>query len=239
MTDTDHLLSREQVAARLAVSVRSVRRYTECGRLPSVHLGRTVRYRRGDVERLIAEDAATSGQERPHDGHDGPCPVEPAPPVAMNGHGGPGAVDIGQEGRQVSRNGRGGALARAGHEASPVASQGPGLASPLAEVSLQAVEALREQLAAARAENAALREDVARQAADVARKAEAAGMWQGRARTLEEQLRQLSAGRAEATAPPDAPTGGPGAPGAPRPPVATPASPQGLWQRLRRRLAGG
>ena len=43
MTDTDHLLSREQVATRLAVSVRSVRRYTESGRLPSVHVGRNVR----------------------------------------------------------------------------------------------------------------------------------------------------------------------------------------------------
>lgn len=222
MTDTDHLLSREQVAARLAVSIRSVRRYTESGRLPSVHIGRNVRYRRDDVERLIAEDAATGGQERPHDGHAGPCPVEPAPAMTVHGHGGPGTVNT-------------------GHEAPPMASQGPGVASPLAEVSLQAVEALREQLAAVRAENAALREDVARQAADVARKAEAAGMWQGRARTLEEQLRQLTAGRAEATAPPNVLTHGQDMAEASRPPVAPSGEHrggQGLWQRLLRRLAG-
>ena len=77
MMDADHLLSREQVAARLAVSVRSVRRYTERGRLPSVHVGRNVRYRRGDVDRLIAEEAAIGGQERPQDSHDGPCSGEP------------------------------------------------------------------------------------------------------------------------------------------------------------------
>ena len=227
MTDTDHLLSREQVATRLAVSVRSVRRYTESGRLPSVHVGRNVRYRRGDVERLIAEEAATSGQERPQDGHDGPCPGEPVSAVATNGHGGPGAVNAGQEGPPATGNGHGGpGLARDTREGPPVASQVPGAVDPFAEVSAQAVEALREQLVAMRAENAALREDVARQAAEVARKAEAAGLWQGRALTLETQLKQLTA--------PVATRGNEALQGSPGNHLVPPT----LWQRLRRVLGG-
>ncbi len=193
MTDTDHLLSREQVAARLAVSARSVRRYTESGRLPSVHVGRNVRYRRSDVERLIAEEAATGGQDCPQAGHDGPCPVEPASAVATNGQREPDAVNTGQEGPQAASSGHGvPELTRDVPEEPSVANQGPGVASPPAEVTAQAVEALREHLAAVRAENAALREEVARQAAEVARKAEAAGLWQGRALTLETQLKQLT-----------------------------------------------
>ena len=60
--DTDDLLTAEDVAARLAVSVRSVRRYTERGVLAPIQLGRAVRYRAADVERLIAARVDTSGQ---------------------------------------------------------------------------------------------------------------------------------------------------------------------------------
>jgi excisionase family DNA binding protein len=49
-----------------------------------------------------------------------------------------------------------------------------------------AVEALRAELAALRADNAALHREVVEQAA-------AAGLWQGRAHTLEAQLHQLTA----------------------------------------------
>ncbi len=235
MADTEHLLSREQVAALLAVSVRSVRRYTDSGRLPSVHVGRNVRYRRADVERLIAEEVATEGRHGPQGGHVGPCPVEPMPLMATHGHDEPGAVKAGQEGPQVAANGHGPPEgARDTHRGPAVASNGSGVASPLAEVSLQAVEALRELLAAVQAENSALREEVAKQAAEVARKAEAAGMWQGRARTLEEQLRQLTAGQPAPEAAPAAPGDAAGAHRG----EDTPRRPAGLWRRLRRALGG-
>ena len=105
-----------------------------------------------------------------------------------------------------------------------MANQGAGVASPLVAVSAQAVEALREQLAAVRAENTALREEVARQAAEVARKAEAAGLWQGRALTLETQLKQLTASVITREH------------GAPQEGLGTHAPPPTLWQRLRRVL---
>ena len=167
MTDTDQLLSREQVAALLAISVRSVRRYTDTGRLPSVHIGRNVRYRLVDVERLITEQKATRGQDSPLEVQ---RPGEAAP-------GATGSTESVQEGPDKATG----------------SCEGPGGATPLSEVSMRAVEVLREQLAAVTTENSALREEVARQAAEVARKAEAAGLWQGRALTLEAQLKQLTA----------------------------------------------
>ena len=80
MADTDDLLTPADVAARLAVSVRSVRRYADSGLLAPVHLGRTVRYRERDVARLVAK---RHGQPAPPGGHNGqrtrpqwpPCPM--------------------------------------------------------------------------------------------------------------------------------------------------------------------
>ena len=65
MPEGDDLLTADKVAALLSVSVRTVRRYADSGRLSPVRLGRSVRYRLPDVERLIAEEADTSGHERP------------------------------------------------------------------------------------------------------------------------------------------------------------------------------
>ena len=66
--DGEGLVTAAVAAALLAVSVRSVRRYAEEGRLAPVRLGRNVRYRLADVERLIATGADTSGHEGRQDG---------------------------------------------------------------------------------------------------------------------------------------------------------------------------
>jgi len=63
MPEGDDLLTTDKVAAMLSVSVRTVRRYADSGRLAPVRLGRSVRYRLPDVERLIAEGEDTSGQD--------------------------------------------------------------------------------------------------------------------------------------------------------------------------------
>ena len=63
MPEGDKLLTADKVAALLSVSVRTVRRYADSGRLAPVRLGRSVRYRLPDVERLIAEGGDTSGQD--------------------------------------------------------------------------------------------------------------------------------------------------------------------------------
>jgi len=65
MPEGDDLLTADKVAALLSVSVRTVRRYADSGRLSPVRIGRSVRYRLPDVERLIAADVATSGQNSP------------------------------------------------------------------------------------------------------------------------------------------------------------------------------
>ena len=55
MTPTpEPLLTTDQVADLLQISRRSVERLEESGRLASVRIGRLVRYRREDVEALIA-----------------------------------------------------------------------------------------------------------------------------------------------------------------------------------------
>jgi uncharacterized small protein (DUF1192 family) len=154
MADTDDLLTPADVAARLAVSVRSVRRYADSGLLAPVHLGRTVRYRERDVARLVAK------RHR-----------QPAPPGGQNGQ----------------RTADTPPVATMADVADDMAGERTGEAVVLAEVSAVAVAALRDELAALRAENARLH-------AEATAKAEAAGLWQGRARTLEEQVRQLTAG---------------------------------------------
>ncbi len=74
-TDNDDLLTPDKVAALLSVSVRSIRRYAAEGQLAPVHLGRNVRYRRADVERLIASGTVRSSHDT---GHSGPQPADTA-----------------------------------------------------------------------------------------------------------------------------------------------------------------
>lgn len=61
--DNEQLLTPDSVAALLAVSVRSVRRYAEEGRLAPVRIGRNVRYHLADVERLIEVGSAPGGSD--------------------------------------------------------------------------------------------------------------------------------------------------------------------------------
>jgi len=166
--DSEALVTAATAATMLAVSVRSIRRYAEEGRLAPVRSGRTVRYRLADVEGLRTAIPDTSGQDTGHVGHTGPRTPD------MSG---------------------------------------------VAAVSARAVEALCEELAALRAENTTLRQELTT-------KAEAAGMWQGRARTLEERLHQL--------APPVVPQGAPDGPGTPAAPAEAQEGGGGVWARFRR-----
>ncbi len=182
--DSEALVTADTAATLLAVSVRSIRRYAEEGRLAPVRVGRTVRYRLADVERLRTAAPATSGQDSGHTGH--------------TGHTGHRTPDTGQERPRADMAG-------------------------VAAVSARAVEALREELAALRAENTTLRQELTT-------KAEAAGMWQGRARTLEERLHQL--------APPVAPQAAQDAPHAQEAPAQAQEDAPGVWGRLRRWWGG-
>ncbi len=175
--DSEALVTADTAATLLAVSVRSVRRYAEEGRLAPVRYGRAVRYRLADVERLRTAAPDTSGQDSGHSGHTGQRPVD---------------TDHEWTGADLSG---------------------------VSAVSARAVEALREELAALRAENTTLRQELTT-------KAEAAGMWQGRARTLEERLHQL--------APPVAPQAAQEAPHAQEAPAEAQEDAPGVWQRVRR-----
>jgi len=180
--DSETLLTAATAATILAVSVRSVRRYAEEGRLAPVRIGRAVRYRLADVERLRTAAPARSGQDTGHTGHSGQRPA-----------------DTGQERTAPDMSG-------------------------VAGVSARAVDALREELAALRAENTTLRQELTT-------KAEAAGMWQGRARTLEERLHQL--------APPVAPPPAQEGPRSPETPIVVEEAAPGVWARLVRVWRGG
>ena len=175
--DSEALVTADTAATLLAVSVRSVRRYAEEGRLAPVRSGRAVRYRLADVERLRTAAPDTSGQDSGH---------------------------TGQTGQRT---------AATGHERTRADMSG------VAAVSARAVDALREELAALRAENTTLRQELTT-------KAEAAGMWQGRARTLEERLHQL--------APAVAPQPAQDAPRAQEAPAKAQEADPGVWGRLRR-----
>lgn len=55
-TGTNELLTRKAVAKLLSVSTQSVIRWEQSGKLPAVRLGAaSVRIRRSDVEKLVAE----------------------------------------------------------------------------------------------------------------------------------------------------------------------------------------
>tara|TARA_R110001606_G_scaffold88748_3_gene199885 strand:+ start:2266 stop:2451 length:186 start_codon:yes stop_codon:yes gene_type:complete len=49
------LLSRGQVADLLGVCTRTLRRWEQAGRLPCIKIGRSIRYRSLDVEKLTNE----------------------------------------------------------------------------------------------------------------------------------------------------------------------------------------
>ena len=108
-----------------------------------------------------------------------------------------------------------------GHRTAPVAD--------MAGVADIALATLREELGALRQENSQLR-------AELTAKAEAAGMWQGRARTLEEQVRQLAATSGAPAAP--TPPGDTETPNRPDNPLSTRKRVQSLWARIGRLFSG-
>jgi excisionase family DNA binding protein len=175
MPDTDELLTPEEVAKRLSVSIRSVRRFADTGQLVPVRLGRYVRYRAVDVAVLMAHRQL---ENRHHSGQDG-------------------------------------------HRTAPIAD--------MAGVADMALATLREELGALRQENSHLR-------AELTAKAEAAGMWQGRARTLEEQVWQLAATSGTPAVP--TPPGDPETPNRPDTALSTPKPVQSLWARIGRLFSG-
>jgi len=179
--DSAALITADTAATLLAVSVRSVRRYAEEGRLAPVRSGRAVRYRLADVERLRTAAPDTSGQDSGHTGHTGQR-----------------TPDSGHERTRADMSG-------------------------VAAMSARAVDALREELVALRAENTTLRQELTT-------KAEAAGMWQGRARTLEERLRQLAS--------PVAPQAAQEGPGVQEAPAKAQHDAPGVWGRVRRWWGG-
>jgi excisionase family DNA binding protein len=175
MPDTDELLTPEEVAKRLSVSIRSVRRFADTGQLVPVRLGRYVRYRAVDVAVLMAHRQL---ENRQHSGQDG-------------------------------------------HRTAPIAD--------MAGVADMALATLREELGALRQENSHLR-------AELTAKAEAAGMWQGRARTLEEQIRQLVTTTSTPAIP--APPRETETPNTPHDTLGTLKPVQSLWVRIGRLFSG-
>jgi len=63
----DRLLTREEVAAQLGVSLRTVARLADTDELPRVRIGRAVRFRGRDVASIVAS-GALHDDERPADG---------------------------------------------------------------------------------------------------------------------------------------------------------------------------
>jgi len=60
----DRLLTREEVAAQLGVSLRTVARLADTDELPRVRIGRAVRFRERDVAGIVAS-GALHDDERP------------------------------------------------------------------------------------------------------------------------------------------------------------------------------
>lgn len=60
------MLTIDQAAQLLSLSPRTVRSMVKDGRLPAVRIGRAVRIRRGDVERLVALHAGQPASPRFH-----------------------------------------------------------------------------------------------------------------------------------------------------------------------------
>jgi excisionase family DNA binding protein len=58
LSPVEQLLTADMVAERLRVSVRTVRRWNATGLLPATRIGRSVRLRQDDVNRLIRSGIA-------------------------------------------------------------------------------------------------------------------------------------------------------------------------------------
>lgn len=57
---SERLLTPDEVAKLLAVSKRSVRRWTTEGRIKSIRVGRYVRYRTEDIQHVMSEGVRTN-----------------------------------------------------------------------------------------------------------------------------------------------------------------------------------
>ncbi len=64
MPDSERLLSREEVAERLGLSVLTVGAMLRDGRLPGFHMGRLWRVREADLNDYVRELAEAGGDER-------------------------------------------------------------------------------------------------------------------------------------------------------------------------------
>lgn len=53
--ETSNLFTRNELARRWAVSIETLKRREKAGQLPCLKLGRGVRYRSADIERIEAE----------------------------------------------------------------------------------------------------------------------------------------------------------------------------------------
>jgi excisionase family DNA binding protein len=66
--EIDSLLTWAQVASRLGISVQTVRRWVDCGRLPAVRLGpRCLRVRQEDLDEFV-RGRTGAGRHRPRGG---------------------------------------------------------------------------------------------------------------------------------------------------------------------------
>lgn len=61
MTTAPLVIKQKDAAAMLSVSTRTLRRWTEDGTIPSVTIGRLVRYRVSDLESLVADAPSNQG----------------------------------------------------------------------------------------------------------------------------------------------------------------------------------
>ena len=52
---TPYLMTEPEAAQRLRISTRTLRKFRQSGRLPFVQLGRSIRYRREDLEALVLD----------------------------------------------------------------------------------------------------------------------------------------------------------------------------------------
>jgi excisionase family DNA binding protein len=70
----DEYLTVKKIADRLRLNQQTVRNWIVAGSLPAVRVGRRVRVRRGDLERILADGASGADQREP-------SPVAPGGPV--------------------------------------------------------------------------------------------------------------------------------------------------------------
>lgn len=63
--ETPHLLTAAEVATILKMSVRTIRRWTDDGRLPVIRFGRSVRIRLVDLEAMTGDDKTRQNPRKP------------------------------------------------------------------------------------------------------------------------------------------------------------------------------